>query len=205
MLPHSSTRWRQLTTARVSGSCSSLVHTRRLRWFGSRMPNKCFKPTVPSSPGRQLNLGVDMVFMRSALLIAIALAALSASPAGPDNLSFQFSSSLSPSVMRVLENDEGAERYALVAHVNPFYLHGDSNGDGRTDTAVLVKNKVSGQLGIAIVHSGAKSAIIVGAGCSVMVATTSDGWMPGIFIPGRRLTAAPMKGRHRPLEATRSW
>src|SRR5688572_20147543 len=105
-----------------------------------------------------------MVFMRSALLIAIALATLRASAAGPDNLSFQFSSSLSPSVMRVLENDKGAERYALVAHLNPFYLHGDFNGDGRTDTAVLVKNKVSGQLGIAIVHSGAKSAIIVGAG-----------------------------------------
>jgi hypothetical protein len=102
--------------------------------------------------------------MRSALLIVVAVTALSASAAGPDDLPFPLSSSLPPSVLRVLENDKRAERYALVAHLNPFYLHGDFNGDRRTDTAVLVKNKDSGKLGIAIIHSGANSAVILGAG-----------------------------------------
>lgn len=98
------------------------------------------------------------------ILAAALLAAVQASAAGPDDLPFPLFSSIAPHVLRVLESDKGAERYALVSHLNPFYVHGDFNGDGRVDTALLVKHKVSGKIGIAIVQAGAKSAIIVGAG-----------------------------------------
>lgn len=102
--------------------------------------------------------------MRGALILTIAVLAFGASAAGTDDLPFQLSSSLPESILRVLENDPKAKQYALVAHLNPFYLHGDFNGDGRTDVAVLVKNKESGKIGVAILHSGARSAIILGAG-----------------------------------------
>jgi hypothetical protein len=103
--------------------------------------------------------------MRSALLLGMALAVLRVSvAAGPEDLPFQLSSSLPPDILTVLENDTEAKRYALVAHLNPFYVHGDFNGDGRTDTAVLVKNKDSGKVGLAIVDSKAKSVTILGAG-----------------------------------------
>src|SRR2546423_8220237 len=102
--------------------------------------------------------------MRGALILTITVLAFGASAAGTDDLPFQLSSSLPESILRVLENDPKTKQYALVAHLNPFYLHGDFNGDGRTDVAVLVKNKESGKIGVAILHSGARSAIILGAG-----------------------------------------
>jgi hypothetical protein len=99
------------------------------------------------------------------LIFTVAVAAFSTSfAAGPDDLPFPLSSSLSPHVLRVLESDAAAKRYAIVSHLNPFYIHGDFNGDGRIDIAVLVKDRDSGKTGIAVVHAGAKSAIILGAG-----------------------------------------
>src|SRR6267143_3936955 len=102
--------------------------------------------------------------MRSALILTTAILAFGASAAGPDDLPFQLSSSLPETLLRVLESDPRTKQYALVAHLNPFYLHGDFNGDGRTDMAVLVKNKDSGKVGVAILQAGAKAAIILGAG-----------------------------------------
>lgn len=103
--------------------------------------------------------------MRSLLLAVVAGIGLPVChAAGPDDLPFQLLSNLPPTVLRVLENSADAKRYALVAHLNPFYIHGDFNGDGRTDTAVLVKDRGSGKKGIAILHAGAKSAVVLGAG-----------------------------------------
>ena len=84
--------------------------------------------------------------------------------AGPEDLPFQLSSSLPRGVLNVFERDASAKRYTLVAHLNPFYVNGDFNGDGRTDTAVLIKDVVSGKTGIAIVHGGTKSVVVLGAG-----------------------------------------
>jgi hypothetical protein len=103
--------------------------------------------------------------MRYLLILVGAVAGFSSSlAAGPDDLPFPLSSSLSPHALRVLESDAASKRYALVAHLNPFYIHGDFNGDGRIDTAVLIKDRDSGKTGIAVVHAGARSAIILGAG-----------------------------------------
>jgi hypothetical protein len=52
--------------------------------------------------------------------------------------------------------------YAL----NPFYQSGDFDGDGKLDVALLVKNKSSGKTGIAIIHSGPKPIVLLGAGTS---------------------------------------
>ena len=101
------------------------------------------------------------------LMLSLAVLALRASfAAGPGDLPYPLSASVPPGVLRVLEADAEAGRYALTARLNPFYVHGDFNGDGRTDTAVLVRNRDSKKIGIAIVHAGARSAIILGAGRS---------------------------------------
>lgn len=101
--------------------------------------------------------------------IAIFLAVLSVGApvsyaAGTNELSFQLRSSLLPSLLNALEDEAFARRYTPVAHLNPFYLHGDFNGDGRLDTAILIRNSATGKIGIAILHAGAKSIIVLGAG-----------------------------------------
>lgn len=48
--------------------------------------------------------------------------------------------------------------------MNPSYLEGDFNGDGSMDTAVLVKQRSTGKLGIAIVHGTTGKVTILGAG-----------------------------------------
>lgn len=73
-------------------------------------------------------------------------------------------SSLPPEVRDAFEKSPHAKRYQLSAHINPFYLHGDFDGDGRSDTALLIKERSSGKNGIAIYHGKSNRFSIVGAG-----------------------------------------
>ena len=52
----------------------------------------------------------------------------------------------------------------ISCHLNPFYLRGDFDGDGRPDLAVLVAQRVSRKLGIAVVHRRDLSVALLGAG-----------------------------------------
>jgi hypothetical protein len=98
----------------------------------------------------------------------------------------------------VLQNSDDAKRYEIVSHLNPFYIHGDFNGDSRTDTAVLVKDRLSGKKGIAILHAGSKSVIVPGAAANLAMAeTTSNGWTHGICTREDRSNGGPAKPRHR--------
>src|SRR5689334_8191252 len=54
-----------------------------------------------------------------------------------------------------------ASTYALSARINPYFLQGDFNGDGRLDVAVLVQQKRTMQYGIAILHAGSMTPIVV--------------------------------------------
>jgi hypothetical protein len=49
-------------------------------------------------------------------------------------------------------------------HLNPFYLRGDFDGDGKVDYAILIKHKKNGKHGIAICYSSKKQVFIIGAG-----------------------------------------
>ena len=53
---------------------------------------------------------------------------------------------LPTAIERCLESPTVRERVALAKTVNPFYLRGDFDGDGKPDYAVAVKGKQSGKL-----------------------------------------------------------
>ena len=103
-----------------------------------------------------LALGVGVILQAIAVTLVTAVFAA--------ELDFVTLSSLPPQVRDAFEKSPNAKRYQLSAHINPFYLHGDFNGDGRWDTALLIKERSSSKNGIAIYHGRSNRLIIVGAG-----------------------------------------
>lgn len=79
-------------------------------------------------------------------------------------IEFETLMSLPPVVFDGFDKSPLAKRYRFSAHINPFYLHGDFNGDGHVDTAVLIKETTSGKNGIVIHHGKINRFVIVGAG-----------------------------------------
>ncbi len=71
---------------------------------------------------------------------------------------------LPPQVRKCFEASPLSKTHEISSHLNPYYLQGDFNGDGKLDTAVLVKEKKSGKFGIAIFHGGSKHIFLIGAG-----------------------------------------
>ena len=69
------------------------------------------------------------------------------------------------------------KRYEFSFHLNPFYLRGDFNGDGKPDIAILVKEKVSGKIGIAILHSGTNEVLFIGSGTEGSKGGDNFDWM----------------------------
>ena len=67
-------------------------------------------------------------------------------------------------VRKALTNVSTGKEYDVSFRINPSYLEGDFNGDGKMDVAVLVKERATGKLGIAIVHAMTGKATILGAG-----------------------------------------
>jgi hypothetical protein len=56
------------------------------------------------------------------------------------------------------------ETYDLMFSLNPFYLRGDFDGDGKPDYALRIRSKKDGKTGIAIWLSGLRRFVILGAG-----------------------------------------
>lgn len=84
--------------------------------------------------------------------------------AEPMDVGFEMASSLPLSLVDYLHTANGLGPYALDAWLNPFYLQGDFNGDGSLDTAVLLREKDSGKVGILIHHGGTRESFVLGAG-----------------------------------------
>ena len=70
-------------------------------------------------------------------------------------------------VQRAIANRALAKDYDLSFQMNPFYRSGDFNGDGKIDVAVLVKQRSTGKLGIAIVYGAKDKVTILGAGTAI--------------------------------------
>ena len=90
---------------------------------------------------------------------------------------------LPEAVKKVLTNGSLGKEYDVSVRIDPFYLEGDFNKDGKIDVAVLIKQRSTGKLGIAIVHgTTGKVTILAPALSSATVATTSSEWIPGRFL-----------------------
>jgi hypothetical protein len=61
-------------------------------------------------------------------------------------------------------NEKLSTRYELVQKLEPSFYVGNFNGDGKSDVALLVKEKTTAKVGIAIVEGGERKIKIVGAG-----------------------------------------
>ena len=59
---------------------------------------------------------------------------------------------LPDAIKKALTNGSATKEYDLSFRINPSYLEGDFNGDGKMDVAVLIKERSTGKLGIAIVN-----------------------------------------------------
>ena len=64
----------------------------------------------------------------------------------------------------VLEEQSFKEKYSFDQRINPFYLQADFDKDGFFDMAILVKDRKSGNAGLALLRQGEKKAKIFGAG-----------------------------------------
>lgn len=98
------------------------------------------------------------------LLPAVLMTPSLALALGIDDLPWPLSQSVAPEVYERLATHPAAERYLFSAHINPFYLNGDFDGDGRLDTAVLIREKATQKTGIAVLHGGSDAVFILGAG-----------------------------------------
>jgi hypothetical protein len=77
-----------------------------------------------------------------------------------------------------------ANHIELFAAVNPFYQRGDFDGDGRSDLAILVREKSNGKIGILVLHRVGKP-ILLGAGRSFGNGGDDFAWIDQWFVDDR--------------------
>ena len=85
-------------------------------------------------------------------------------------------------------------QYDFSSHIKPGYLEGDFDGDGKPDSAILVKNKSSGKIGIAISHSSTNKVLLIGAGTEFGNGGDNFDWMD-IWSVTAKATAAKKLGK----------
>jgi len=80
-------------------------------------------------------------------------------------------------IKRAITNRPLAKKYEVAFRLNPFYLRGDFNGDGKIDVAVLVKQRSTAKTGIAIMDGVTNKVTILGAGTAMGNAGDDLEWM----------------------------
>jgi hypothetical protein len=78
--------------------------------------------------------------------------------------------------MKVL-SERLSTRYELVQKLEPSFYVGDFNGDAKSDVALLIKEKTTAKVGIAIIDGGESKIQIVGAGRSFGNGGDDFSWM----------------------------
>jgi hypothetical protein len=101
-------------------------------------------------------------------------------------------------INRAIANGSLAKDYELSFRVKPFYQRGDFNGDGKIDMAVLVKQRSSGKLGIAIIHGVSNKLTVLGAGNAIGNGGDDFEWMDSwkIYSKDRMASGASASKAH---------
>lgn len=76
-------------------------------------------------------------------------------------------------ILQSVELGQFAHSYIVDGSVNPFYLRGDFDGDGKIDYAVRIKSKATRESGIAIWLSGLHNFMFLGAGTAFKMSGSS--------------------------------
>jgi len=100
-------------------------------------------------------------------------------------------------VKKALTNGSAGKKYDLSFRMNPSYLEGDFDGDGKMDTAVLMKERSTGKVGIAIGHGATGKVTILGAGSGVGNGGDDFEWMDSWRVYSKT-HAAPCPGGAKP-------
>lgn len=114
-----------------------------------------------------------------------AVIALFASSVAAREPTWQELQNLPPWAVTIFGEPRFGSTYALTTRINPYFLQGDFNGDGRLDVAVLVEQKRTMQQGIAILHAGSTTPIVVGAGREIGNGGANFDWMDAWSIEAR--------------------
>jgi hypothetical protein len=80
-------------------------------------------------------------------------------------------------VTKSLTKGSAAKRYDISYRINPHYLEGDFNGDGKADVAVLLKERSTGKIGIGILHGATGKLTVFGAGIVIGNGGDDFEWM----------------------------
>jgi hypothetical protein len=78
---------------------------------------------------------------------------------------------------KVIANESLAKKYELSYRMNPSYLRGDFDGDGKIEVAVLVKERSTEKIGIAIINGATDKVTILGAGTAIGNGGDDFEWM----------------------------
>jgi len=78
---------------------------------------------------------------------------------------------------RAIAKQPLAKKYEISHQINPFYLRGDLNGDGKIDVAVLVRQRATGKIGIAIINGATDEVTVLGAGTAIGNGCDDFEWM----------------------------
>ena len=133
--------------------------------------------------------------MRTSTLILVVLA--SSLPLLTDRTVSAQSDSIPKSVTEVFKSTGLDKLYDFFSALKPLYLTGDFDGDGKPDIAILVKQKSSGKIGIAVCHSSTNKVFFIGAGTEVGNGGDNFDWMD-IWNVTPKATAARKVGKPTP-------
>lgn len=111
------------------------------------------------------------------VILSLLLVLLHTSP-GQEQGSYKAESGKIPDLATKLFKKTGFDRqYDFSSHLKPSYLTGDFDGDGKPDVAILVKQRNSEKIGIAVCHSSTNKVFFIGAGVNVGNGGDNFDWM----------------------------
>src|SRR5512134_847461 len=100
-----------------------------------------------------------------------------------------------PESATTLFKTTGLDRqYEFSEHLKPSYLSGDFDGDHKPDIAILVRQKTTGKIGVAVFHSSTNKVLLIGAGTEVGNGGDNFDWMD-IWKVAPKATAAKQVGK----------